>query len=182
MALILPAYNAIGIGQTVLWATDLTGTITWNVNIGSPMSGGGASFLWTAPGFSGFARLEASNGALTLIRDVRVLNVELSVRPTKVVSGTEDDTTLTHRMMDGARRGRRKTPSKQAWELRFSSRTIDEFEVVQALWETCGKTEPFLMDDPITGDKLAWYFDSAITKRYSGRECSIDYSFRVLEM
>ena len=180
MAKILPEKNAVLPSSATNWTTDLGGSLSWTASGGTPTSGSGTPFIWGAPA-SGTIRITVTNGSLTAIRDVLVVTYSLSQEPSLAVEGSVDDVTLFHRMENGARRGRQKIPPKAAWELTFKNRVQADYDAVISLFALVGKLQPFFMNDPITGLGNAWYFDSAITRRYGGRGCSIDYSFRVLE-
>lgn len=175
--------NAMPVGGQTVWALDSLASATWTASAGSPTSGSGVGFgIWTAPGSPTTVRISATVSGETVYKDVVITNQELiGISPSLVVEGTIDDVTLIHRMENGGRRGRRKIPPKQSFELTFRSRTLTEYETVRDLFNAVGKLEPFGMYHPITDTIGAWYFDSAISQRYGGRGCSIDFSFRVQE-
>jgi hypothetical protein len=174
--------SAVAINDNVLWQTDMFGTINWTFSAGTPTSATGATVFWTAPASGGFTvRITATNGTDTAIKDVQIVDELFSYNPSLAVEGSLDDTTLLHTMDDGGRRGRLKAFAKLRYELKFNNRSLSEYGDAISLFRANGKLLPFLMDDPVNGQRRAWYFDSAINYRYGARGCSIDYSFRVVE-
>lgn len=161
---------------------DSGAVANWTATAGSPLSATGSIFIWTSPTTANqTVRISATVGSDTAYRDIFVTGETLSFSPSTAVEGTVDDVTLVHRMENGARRGRRKVAPKQSFDLTFRNRTLTEYNAVLALFDNVGKLEPFGMIHPITNLMTAWYFDSAISQRYGGRGCSIDYSFKVQE-
>lgn len=165
--------------MVTVWTTNLGGTLSWTATGGTPTSGSGSSFSWGAPA-SGVVRISVSNGSLSAYRDVLVVTYSTTVKASIPLDGSVDDITLTHTMESGGRKGRRKASPKRRWELAFRKRTVTEYNTVVSLFNTVGKLEPFLMADPVTNVNTAWYFDSAISVRYN-KDCSVEYSFRVVE-
>lgn len=169
---------------TTAWALDTGASAAWTASAGSPLSDTGIFFgIWTTPNAPNTTvRITAVSGGQTVIKDVVIVSGEaFPYRPSLLVEGTLDDVTLIHRMENGLRRGRLKIRAKASYDLTFKNRNLTEYNVADALFQSIGKLTPFLMADPITDEYKAWYFDSAVTRRYGGRGCSIDYSFRVLE-
>lgn len=175
--------TAIKKSVATVFAVDTGASADWTASGGSPASQTTSLFLWTAPGTGNVSiRLTATVGGVTAIHDIYVAEEEWTYIPSIPLEGTVDDVTLIHRMENGTRRGRRKVPPKLSYELRFNNRSLTEYSAALTLFDTVGKLTPFAMQDPVTNANKAWYFDSAITRRYGGRDnCTIDYSFRVLE-
>jgi hypothetical protein len=188
--IIEPRVTAAIPGQTYHFMTDFPhdiGEYTWSATSGSGTPGGPPTYYyfdWTAPS-SGTARITAVRddgvNVYTAVLDLTITMHQFNYRPSLVVEGTLDDTTLLHTMENGGRRGRRKTPALQRWELKFNNRSMAEYEAALALFDSAGKLEPFTMLDPVLNSSRAWYFDSAISQRFGGRGCDISYSFRVVE-
>jgi len=166
---------------TTIFSLDDGSSATWTASAGTPTTGSGAFFgIWTTPNAPGTTvRITATSGGVTVILDIIITSADFPYAPSIVVEGTVDDVTLLHTMENGARRGRRKTGVKGAWDLTFKNRTLTEYNDVISKFDQLGKLLPFAMNDPITGLKVGWYFDSAINRQYGGRSCGITYAFKV---
>jgi hypothetical protein len=81
------------------------------------------------------------------------------------------------------RRGRAtrdKSPSHDAYEVKFTARTLTETNTVDAFFDAHGFGTLFILDDTVRGVRKVGWFDSEI--RHEARdECDIDLSFRFLE-
>lgn len=180
MPQIAPTLTGTLQGSFVNWLTDLSGA-AWTASAGTPASASGSTFGWTAPMSPGsVVRITVTSGSIVLVRDVTITDAVFQYKPSLAIAGEIDDITLIHKMADGSRRGRRKSPPRRNFEFVFKKRTPAEFAAVSAFVDQVGFFTPFILVEPGTLTVTAWYLDSKLekTRLPSG---AIDYSFRAEE-
>lgn len=187
MPSITPAINGVVNLAAVNFQTDLPGSVSWTASAGTPTSGSGSSFFWGAsiPGLA-TVRITATNGTITLVRDIVIVRFVFVEKASEVKEGSFREFVLSHRMENGQMRGRRKTPPKLTYEVSFRNRTKIELDTVRNLYKSVGLLEPFGMaspDDPGSSFLTStWLFDSPpVWSRTPGAGCKFNYSFRVIE-
>jgi hypothetical protein len=177
-AVITPAIAAAAPGETITFNTNIASPV-WTASAGTIGAGTG---VWTAPSLAGqTVRIQAGN-AQTASIDVLILDLFPLNDPTLPVVWDRNLTALISMSEDRTSRiTREKAPPFDSYEIKFTQRMIADSNDVDAFFDAHGFGKPFILEDTVRGVRKIGWFDSPI--RHEGNdECSIDLSFRFLEM
>lgn len=167
-------------GEVVNFTTNIGGSITWSADIGTPTSGSGAGFAWTAPGITQLEGIiKATNGTLTVQIVVPVLKL-FPYDPTLSIPWTVRKTVLISRAEDRTRSSRVKDKDGlpyESFELKFANRDVTEINAAVAFWTEHYPQKRFIYLDKIRNARLVQYFDSDVNIE-GDVTCSMDYAFR----
>lgn len=175
--------GAATLGEVVTFSTNMTGTINWTADLGSPLTGTGANFAWTAPNQAGLvARITATNGTFSVAVELPVLE-KFAYDPTLNIPWDRKKTVLISRAEDRSRSSRVKDKGGlafEAFEFTFRNRDLTELNAVHAFWDKHYPQKRWIYEDKLRNVRKVLYFDSDI-RQEAGIACDIDYSFRAVE-
>lgn len=183
-AIVTPTQTAATPGEQLTFTTNMTGTINWTADYGTPTSGSGASFVWTAPNVAGLvAKIKADNGTFSKTIEIPVLLAFPYTDPALPLSWDRRKTVLVSRAEDRTRAARVKDKGAlafESFELSFKQRTTTELQTVHDFWDDHYPGKRFIFEDRLRDVRKVVYFDSDIRQEGNAR-CGIDYSFRIVE-
>src|SRR5262249_40098984 len=141
-----------------------------------------SSGLWTAPSQSGqLAKIKVTNGTLTVILEIPVLDVFPFSNPTLPVNWDRNLNALISMSEDRSSRvTREKSSPFDSYEVKFTALTLAQSNQVDAFFDAQGFGKAFILDDTVRGIRKVGWFDSPI-RHESRDECDNDVAFRFLE-
>lgn len=183
-AIVTPTQTAATPGEQITFTTNMTGTTNWTADYGTPTSGSGSSFVWTAPNVAGpTVKIKADNGTFSKTIEIPVLLAFPYTDPALPLSWDRRKTVLVSRAEDRTRAARVKDKGAlafESFELSYKNRTTTELQTVHDFWDDHYPGKRFIFEDRLRDVRKVVYFDSDIRQEGNAR-CGIDYSFRVVE-
>jgi hypothetical protein len=177
-AVITPDFGFIGPSEQIDWDTNIVSPI-WSASAGVINSGTG---VWIAPASLGQTiKITATDGTFIATREVLVMRIFPLGDPTLPVTWDRNLTALISMSEDRTSRiTREKAPPYDSYPIKFTQRSLQETNDVDAFFDAHGFGKLFILEDKLRGIRKVGWFDSPI--RHEGQdECAIDLSFQFLE-
>jgi hypothetical protein len=138
--------------------------------------------LWRVPqGTDRKVRITATSGSSTAARDVLIIPKFPFSDPTLPVAWDRNLTALISMSEDRTSRVTRdKARPFDSYEIKFTQRSLNESNEIDAFFDAQRFGKPFILEDKVRGIRKVGWFDSPIA--HEGYDtCAIDLSFRFLE-